>query len=402
MTFDVAVVGLGLMGSAALRHLSQRGVSAIGIGPAEPDVWATHTGPFASHYDSGRVTRRLDARREWAVLASRSIEQYPVIEAASGITFHHPVGHVFVRNDTAGVANQRLVIDELDLPVTIGSTDERGGDFPEFAFPSGWTLLHEPGPAGYIDPRRMAQAQLAVALQMGATVRRTSVTAVRRQSGRYRVECAGDSPVDVERVLIATGPYLNDLLPHPLAGRVVPEAIVLARVTPEEAKRLSGLPTLIYLLDHPLHDDVYLVPPVRYPDGHYYLKLGGSYSPANALSTAEAKRLWMAGNAADEQRNSMREVLEKLLPKVSFESLTMKPCLIADTVHGLPFVDQVEDGLFVAMGGNGHAAKSADAIGALAANLMVSGRWDDPDLAASAFAAVFGEYRTDPGSRHGN
>ncbi len=390
------------MGSAALRHLSGHGPSVVGIGPAEPSDWAVHTGPFASHYDSGRVSRRLDARREWAVLASRAIAQYPIIEAGSGITFHNPVGHVFVRNDAAGIANQLAVIDELDLPVTISSTEERSGDIPHFVFPRGWTLLHEPGPAGYIDPRRMAEAQLTVARRQGSTVLRTHAIAVSRQAGGFRVECHRADPVEAERVLIATGPYLNDLLPKPLAAEVVPEAVVLGRVSPEEAERLADLPTLIYLLDHPNHDDVYVVPPVRYPDGDYYLKMGGSWAEAGALTSAEEKRAWMAGNAADEQLASMRTVLTEILPGVRFESFTMKPCLITDTVHGLPYVDQVDDGLFVAVGGNGHAAKSADAIGAVAANLITSGRWADPDLAPSAFTAVFGEYPRDPGSRHGN
>ena len=85
---DAAVIGLGLIGSAATRHLAQAGCTLVGIGPAEPVEWNSHLDPFASHYDSGRVTRRLDARREWAILASRSIDEYGAIESPSGISFH--------------------------------------------------------------------------------------------------------------------------------------------------------------------------------------------------------------------------------------------------------------------------------------------------------------------------
>jgi len=58
------VVGLGLVGSAALRYLSAAGHRCVGIGPPEPVDWSRHDGVFASHYDSGRITRRLDKRRE--------------------------------------------------------------------------------------------------------------------------------------------------------------------------------------------------------------------------------------------------------------------------------------------------------------------------------------------------
>ena len=91
---DVAVVGLGLIGSGALRALADAGQRCVGVGPAEPADWSNHPGVFASHYDSGRITRHLDRVREWGVLAARSIAGYADLEARSGIAFHRPVGVV--------------------------------------------------------------------------------------------------------------------------------------------------------------------------------------------------------------------------------------------------------------------------------------------------------------------
>ncbi|MEM7273395.1 MAG: FAD-dependent oxidoreductase, partial [Actinomycetota bacterium] len=98
---DLAIVGMGLIGSAALRHAA-RSATVIGIGPTEPQDRADHAGPYASHFDAGRITRRLDVRREWSVLASRAIAEYPTIEARSGIAFHHPAGLVYARHDREG------------------------------------------------------------------------------------------------------------------------------------------------------------------------------------------------------------------------------------------------------------------------------------------------------------
>ena len=42
----------------------------------------------------------------------------------------------------------------------------------------------------------------------------------------------------------------------------------------------------------------------------------------------------------------------------------------------------------MAVGTNGYAAKSADAIGALAAGLVVNGEWTDPDLDEGAVQAL--------------
>jgi sarcosine oxidase/L-pipecolate oxidase len=41
----------------------------------------------------------------------------------------------------------------------------------------------------------------------------------------------------------------------------------------------------------------------------------------------------------------------------------------------LPYVDLLTPRLGVALGGNGYAAKSSDAIGKLAADLVIDGEW---------------------------
>lgn len=57
MDFDYIVVGRGLIGTAAARHLSHRGHRVALIGPSEPACRHRHRGPFGSHYDEGRITR---------------------------------------------------------------------------------------------------------------------------------------------------------------------------------------------------------------------------------------------------------------------------------------------------------------------------------------------------------
>jgi len=78
-TVDVAVIGRGLIGSAAARHLAEAGVSTALIGPAEPAERTSSPGPFSSHADEGRITRVTARNRQWATLAARSITRYPDI-----------------------------------------------------------------------------------------------------------------------------------------------------------------------------------------------------------------------------------------------------------------------------------------------------------------------------------
>ena len=96
---EIAVVGRGLIGSAAARHLVEAGHSVALIGPGEPEDYATSSGPFASHYDEGRITRMIDPDPAWSQLAMRSIARYADIEKRSGMSFHTGAGLVYATAD---------------------------------------------------------------------------------------------------------------------------------------------------------------------------------------------------------------------------------------------------------------------------------------------------------------
>ena len=94
--FDVAIIGAGLFGSAAARHLSEISDSVALIGPAEPADRRSHQGVFASHYDASRLIRIIDPNLVWGTLAKRSIRRYRDIEQRSGIDFKRDIGYMMV------------------------------------------------------------------------------------------------------------------------------------------------------------------------------------------------------------------------------------------------------------------------------------------------------------------
>ena len=71
--YDVAVVGRGLIGSAAARHLAESGMQVVVIGPDEPADRRLSLGPFCSHPDEGRITRVAGRTPIWSQMAARSI-----------------------------------------------------------------------------------------------------------------------------------------------------------------------------------------------------------------------------------------------------------------------------------------------------------------------------------------
>ena len=395
--FDVAVIGLGLIGSAALRSLAATGVRCIGIGPGEPASFASHTGPFASHYDSGRITRMIDTQYEWALLAQRAIANYPAIEAASGLKFHRPTGLTYATKHADEAAKLRETATRLQISCTSGVLRDNIA-VPRLKLGTpGWHVFVEHAPAGHIDPRIMRAAQLTVAANAGAQIiSEVAVSAVPINpvvGGRsgWQIQLANGSTCLANRVLVTAGPHTDELI-RPwgqLAFDVGNEAVITAALNEKERERLADLPAVIADVEDGSTNEVYMVPPTTYPDGSVRIKLGAQLFMQRTLATAEERRSWMRGDEHVEQFPHLKRLLENLVPGLRSDSWVSKPCLIPHTPSGFPYVDSIDNGLVMAAGCNGWAGKSADALGELAAALVREGVWTDPDLNESEFRAHF-------------
>ena len=395
--FDVAVIGLGMIGSAALRYLSQpaAGLRALGIGPAEPVDWSTHQGAFASHYDQARITRVTDPDRIWATLAQRAIGSYGEIEQASGIRFHYPVGHLRI-NTNPDVGEPFAAAEEFGraLDATLEHLDrgQLSAQFPYLNIPAWAQGLYERGGAGFIDPRALVAAQLHIAAAQGATIARDEVRDFRRAERGFVLRTAAGETFQAARVLISAHGYTNVLLGPALRRTLdlvnMAHTSVYARIAGGDADRLGAMPSLIWsLVGHPVLPSVYTTPPTTYPDGQVYLKIGGPLWAHPTLETPEAIQAWFQSTGNPVEIDALQGVLRDLVPDLRIEGWSAKPCMNTYTSHGYPYVDQLDEGVFVCTGGCGSAAKSSDEIGRMGALLAQHGAWAY-DLPASTFRAV--------------
>lgn len=389
--FKVAVIGKGLIGSAAARHLAGQTDGVALIGPDEPAVRAAHHDVFGSHYDEGRIYRILDGDEIWGELAARSVARYAAIEAAGGIAFRQEAGLLTLgapdadglveryarTGDALGVAYERLTHDELSAR------------FPALRAGSEMVGLLQSERAGHISPRRMVAAQGVAAERNGATIIREPVHRVTRAGDGVEVMTARGATIRAERALVATGAFANThaVLPRPLDIAVSGRTIVLAEVSGALLEQLRGLPSLIAAGTAPVAD-LYLLPPIQYPDGRWHIKLGtGDFD--HPLDTLGQLVEWFQQPGADRDREALRETLVNLIPALAGAPIHTDTCAVTSTATGYPYLDLIEDGrIGIAVGGNGQAAKSADEIGRLAAELTLTGAWQD-DLPADVFAARF-------------
>ena len=386
--FDFIIVGRGLMGSAAARHLARMTSARIAlIGPGEPADWAAHRGVFASHYDSGRITRTIDPDPVWARLAHRSIARYREIEAESGIAFFRETGCLIAGPDGAPRNAAMLRVMEIGqgFGLDMARLDAAGlhARFPWFSLGAYRFAIFEATGAGHIDPRRLVQAQTACAVKGGVTLVEADVVGITDRGRHAEVATADGAAFRGGRVLLAAGGFSigDNLLPDPLDLVVKARVVVLAEIGEAAAEAWRSMPSLIIETDT-REDSIYLLPPIRYPDGKLYVKIGGD--PTDILLEREVDiREWFRGGDNRPATEHLETVLRRMIPDLDPIAIRNARCVTSFTRHGLPYIGfSRSPAIGVLTGGSGKAAKSSDEIGRLGASLLVNGRVDEPDYAA--------------------
>ena len=382
-SFDVVVIGGGMMGAPCARHLAEAGHSVALVAAPEPSDRRAAAGPFASHHDAARITRRVAADPDWSLLSRRSIARYAEIEARSGRTIFRKVGAVMAgpaEGPMAGFAEGfRRVAEGLDAPrPRIMGAD--GARALGLVLPEGSVVCHEAKAAGWIDPRAMREAQVALAARAGARV--VSLAAVAWDGGA--VTLADGTRVAGGQVVVATGPHAasDGLLPHRPAMRVWARTVAFAVLSEAEGERLAAMPSLIWVPEGWDHD-LYLLPPVRYPDGRLRLKVGGQVD-SPLLRSADDIRRWYRGDGEPAVGARLMAELRRVLPGLAVEAVETGPCAVAWTQTGFPYVERVDARTTILAGGNGAAAKCGDELGRLGA-LVATGA----GLAGEGYACDF-------------
>lgn len=385
--FDYLVIGKGLIGSAATKYLAEQSESIAVIGANEPSNWSEHKGVFASHYDQGRVTRVLAEDLVWAELAAKSIAEYEKLERESGIVFHHAVGCAYVDLEGAEGLSRKAIkpAEVFSVPYELYDPQEVHKAMPMIRFPEGLGVVLEHGGAGYINPRALVTAQLTVAKKRAEVIPQ-EVQRVSVQSNHVEVMTLAGNIYQAKKVLLATGAYTNFLLDESLQFTTHGVTTVLAEIDKTEFERLKTMPSVIIFDAFKKREpyDLYVLPPIKYPDGKYYVKIGGNIDDTPLLKTPESFINWFHSEGQKHAAELYEDALFSLIPTLKAKSIHSYPCVVTHTQHGRPYIDTlVANQVYVAAGGNGAAAKSSNEIGRLAAQLVMS-RENPQDIFSSA------------------
>ncbi|SMC59408.1 FAD-dependent oxidoreductase [Rhizobium sp. RU36D] len=392
--FKYIVIGRGMMGAAAARYLAQGSDGVALIGPDEPADIPRHGGVFASHYDEARITRTIDPNPVWALLANRAIARYDEIERESGVKFYHEAGCLMVGPRQGGsdpyVGNILEAAGRLSVKTELLDAGQLSNRFDYFDFGHGCEGVFQARDAGYVNPRRLVEAQSILAKKAGATLIAETVVSVREEGSGVVVETDVGGRYEADKVLVAAGGFsiAEGLMPRQIDLKVFARTVAFFEIPEHELGRYAGMPSLIHQPDNPT-DHIYLLPPVRYPDGKTYLKIGGD--PDDLQLTNEPDiRAWFRSGGRESTRKHLKRIIDQLIPSLANTEPSMSACVTSFTPTGYPAIGFAPGSSRIATvtGGCGAAAKSSDEIGRLGAEVLLAGRINDPDYGVD-FQPIF-------------
>jgi sarcosine oxidase len=357
--FDVAVCGVGAMGSAALYHLARRGLRAIGIERATPG----HDG--GSSHGATRIIRlSYFEHPSYVPLLRHAYAQWRDLEQAAGRALLHRTGILEIGSRDGSLAPSTLEATRLhDLPHEVLDAAELMARYPVFRVPDDFIAVLQPD-GGFLEAAAAIQAHVALAKAHGATLHTgESVQAIEPRGDGVQI-VTDRRRIVANTAIVAVGPWLSKLLPGAsLPLRVTRQAF--GYFVPLDAKPFAAGRCPVFLLEsrHGIH---YGIP----FDSEPGLKVAKHH---HADETVDPDAHDRAVTAEDEAL--MRAAIAEHVPAANGPIVGAKTCRYTMTPDGdfilgrLPACPQI----VVASPCSGHGFKFAGVIGEILADLAATG-----------------------------
>jgi sarcosine oxidase len=369
---EIAVLGLGAMGSAAAYQLAKRGRNVVGIDRFSPP----HT--HGSSHGETRITRlAIGEGPHYSPLALRSHEIWREIEAQAGDELLTITGGLIISSParTAKLHVEDFFANTLQAAKRYGidhevlTSDALKRRFPQFRIRDGELGYFEPG-AGFLRPERCVAAQLKLAKQHGAAIR-TGETVLRFEGTGDAVVIHTDRESFRARTLIVcAGPWLPELIAPRYAApfRILRQVLFWFAIDDPEPWAPENCPVYIWELQGPVQA-IYGFPAIDGAAGGIKVATQ-QYEESTTPETVDREV------HPEEIADMYRDNVERFLARVTARCLKATTCLYTQTpdsgfvISRHPGTDRV----IIASPCSGHGFKHSAAIGEALAELATEGR----------------------------
>ena len=207
MAYDVIVLGLGAMGSAAAQHLAERGKRVLGI-----EQFTSPHDKGSSHGGSRMIRQAYFESPDYIPLVLRAYELWRKLEKDAGTRLLHITGGMNIGSGEGELVRRTIAAStQHTIPFEVLEGREITARFPEVFPLAGDVAVHETN-AGYLFPEECIRAQLARASRAGADLKfEESVLAWSAEGDRVEVRTSKGA-YSAAHLVITAGPWANQAL----------------------------------------------------------------------------------------------------------------------------------------------------------------------------------------------
>ncbi len=363
--FDVIVIGVGGMGSAALFELARRGRRVLGLEQFEPG----HD-RGSSHGQTRIIRTAYYEHPAYVPLVRRAFERWYDLEQRQGRHLLTECGLLSVGlPDTEVIRGVRASAAEHRLPVEALSADDLRRRFPQFRFGHEYVGLLEQS-AGFLYVEECVLAHVREAQNLGAVVRtREPVLSWQADQGGVTVR-THTGHYSAAKLVITAGPWAGRLLAAWGNRLTVMRQVVLWCGTRDDRQfRRSVFP--LFVAETP--GGIFYGFPVL--DAAEGMKTAQHYGAPELRDPEEIDR-----TIRPQDEETIRRFHREHLPAVDGPVRRASVCIYTLTPdrHFLIDLHPEHPNVVLAAGFSGHGFKFASVVGEILADLAENGRTELP------------------------
>ncbi|MGL4610761.1 MAG: N-methyl-L-tryptophan oxidase [Trueperaceae bacterium] len=360
MHYDVIVVGVGGMGSAAVYQLAKRGHRVLGL-----EQFDIPHDQGSSHGINRIIRLAYYEDPRYVPLLKRAYTLWRELEKVSNEKILHVTGSVDASHEDEDIfqgSYKTCLEHELNHEILdAGSLQQR---FPGYELPEGYKAVYQEE-GGFVLSECCIINHVTVAQSFGADVRarekvlgwdiHKDVVTVRTERGSY----------ETGKLIITAGPWAAQLLPE-LRSYAIPERQVLGWFQPLKPEQFQPTSFPVFNL--------------KVPEGYYYgfpvygvpgFKIGKyNHLEENTKADTVDRHIYAQDEAV------LRACVRKYFPQANGPTMMLKTCMFTNSPDEHFLIGQHPESphLVLAAGFSGHGYKFCSVVGEILADLATSGK----------------------------
>ncbi len=357
-TFDVAVLGVGGIGSAACYHLARTGLRVVGI-----EQFSIPHSRGSSHGVTRILREGLHENETYVPLVRRALELWRELEKTSGTQLFYQTGSLDI-----GLPESSIVVGSLNscqrwsIPHESFTASELRRRYPVLRIYDETIAVFQPN-SGFVLAEGSITAHVNGACDHGAEIHgHEKMIGWEANGDGYAIQTSHDR-YEVGQIVFTVGAWASKVAG--LSVQVRPERAVLGWFQPKENAARFGVGSLpVWIIDSPDGGHFYGLPVFGIPG----FKLGRL---SRNLDEVDPDLPLLEPDSRDEQ--DLRQFLEKHFPDANGSLLSMQTAFFEHSPDRHFIIGELPDfpGAWVIAGLSGHGFKYASALGELAKDLLV-------------------------------